>query len=305
VSPASLASPPGGGPGRISSRTRLFAVIGDPVAHSLSPLLQNHFFRLFGLDGVYTALHVPPAALAEALAGARALGFAGLNVTIPHKAAVVPHCSRVAPEVERLGVANTLIFREGRIDAATTDAAGFTASLGEQAGRFRGSSVVLFGAGGSARAVAFALAGLGIAHLTIVNRSLPRAEELQRFCRVHLGIPGLRSLAAADPRLSEPVREAQILINATPAGMQPRCDETPLAEPAWIGPQHFVYDLIYTPRRTRLLQEAAARGSAVQGGLDMLIFQGLAALNLWFGAEYRLAPAELSKVRTLLLNELE
>jgi len=288
----------------ISTRTRLFGVIGDPVSHSLSPLMHNYFFELFGLDGAYFAFRTEGERLAEAITGARALSLSGLNVTIPHKAAVVPLCDYRSPEVELLGVANTLVFRDDKIHAFTTDHIGFTCSLGEEKDRFSGSRVLLFGAGGSARAVAFALARLGIVHLTIVNRSRERAEALADFCRKQLNLLSVRPLSPLDPALGGEISSAAILINATACGLFPHIDETPLSAFDLIGRRHFVYDLVYNPRLTRFMREAGARGAAVQGGLEMLIFQGLAALNHWFYSDYRLEPAELNKLKSLLNREL-
>jgi len=290
---------------RITSRTRLFAVIGDPVAHSLSPRLQNALFRHFGLGGAYLALRVAPGALADAIVGARALGIAGLNVTIPHKAAVVPWCDARTAEVDLLGVANTLAFREGRIEAYNTDAAGFAASLGAEAGRFRQGKVVLLGAGGAARAVVFALSRLGAAQLTVVNRSLQRAEDLIGFCRDNLGFSDLLAITPDDPRLSETLRGAEIIINATPAGMHPDIDAAPLHDFSMLSRRHLVYDLIYNPLATRFMKEAEARGARILGGLDMLIFQGLAALNIWYGSDFRLEITEVDELRTLLMRELQ
>ncbi len=288
----------------ISTRTRLFGLIGDPVSHSLSPLMQNHFFKLFGLNGVYLAFRTAGERLCDAISGARALSLAGLNVTIPHKSAVVPLCDYRSPEVELLGVANTLVFRDGRIHAFTTDHSGFTDSLGGEQRRFSGSRVLLFGAGGSARAVAFALARLGIARLTIVNRSRGRGEELAEFCREKLALPAVEAISPLDPVLGGEITGATILINATACGMFPHSEESPLSAFDLINRRHFIYDLVYNPRETRFMREARARGAEVQGGLDMLIFQGIAALNHWFYSDYRLEQAELKKLRSLLNREL-
>ncbi|HNY90371.1 MAG TPA: shikimate dehydrogenase [bacterium] len=288
----------------ISTRTRLFGLIGDPVSHSLSPIMQNHLFKLFGLDGVYLAFRTAGERLAEAISGARALALAGLNVTIPHKSAVVPLCDYRSPEVELLGVANTLVFRDGRIHAFTTDHSGFVDSLGGEKSRFSGSRVLLFGAGGSARAVAFALARLGIARLTIVNRSRTRGEELAEFCSRELAISAVEAISPLDPVLGGKITEAAILINATACGMFPHIEESPLSAFDLIDRRHFIYDLVYNPRETRFMRESGARGAAVQGGLDMLIFQGLAALNHWFYSDYRLDPAEMKKLKSLLNREL-
>jgi shikimate dehydrogenase len=289
----------------ISSRTRLFALIGDPVSHSLSPVLQNHLFKLFGLDGVYLAFRIDPLSLKDAIQGARAMGVAGLNVTIPHKGAVVPLCDFHSPEVELLGVANTLVFRSGKIHAFTTDHSGFAAALGAHRTRFLGSRVLLFGAGGSARAVVFALARLGIARLTIVNRSRARAEDLALFCRQKLAMPEVLALAPDHPGLWQEVNTASILINSTAAGMHPHTDEAPVSDFEMITPNHFVYDLVYNPATTRLMREAEKRGAAVQGGLEMLIHQGLAALNLWFYSDYRLDETGMDKLKNILMRELK
>jgi shikimate dehydrogenase len=288
----------------ISSRTMLFGVAGDPVSHSLSPILQNYFFKLFGVDGVYLAFHVMPAELPAALLGARAMGLSGLNITIPHKnsAARLSECR--SREVDLLGVANTLAIRAGKVHAFTTDHIGFVNSLGSEKERFAGSNVLLFGAGGSARSIAFALSGLGVANLTIANRSHERAADLESFCRTSLHMTAVTAMTFEHPGLWAAIAGSSILINATASGMFPHSDEAPISSFDMISKSHFVYDLVYNPRNTRLMAEAKKRGAAVQGGLEMLVHQGLAALNIWLYADYQLQETELNKLKTLLLREL-
>lgn len=288
----------------INSRTLLFGVIGDPIEHSLSPILQNFMIRQFGLDAAYLAFHVSPDQLPAAIAGARALGAGGLNVTIPHKAAAAALSHWRAPEVEFLGVANTLHFSAGQIKAYNTDGAGFFQSLGSNRSRFQGSRVVLFGAGGAASAICLALAALGTSRLTIVNRSREKATKLAEFCQRFLHVPDVEWLDDQDPGIYTEVADATIVINTTSLGMAPNTVAAPLRRFDMLGNRHFVYDLIYNPRQTRLLEQAEKQGAAVQDGLDMLIFQGLAALNIWHQADYQLDDPALAQLRTLLLRQL-
>lgn len=288
----------------INSRTLLFGVIGDPVVQSLSPVLQNFLIQHFGLNAAYLAFHVSTEQLPAAVAGAQSLGIAGLNVTIPHKVAAAALGQWRTPEVELLGVANTLHFSSGQIKAYTTDGTGFIQSLGSQRARFRNSRVVLFGAGGAARAICLALTALGTSHLTIVNRSRERAQQLADFCQRFLQVPTVEWLGDEADLVSTAVSAATIIINTTSLGMAPLTDAAPLHRFDMLSNLHFVYDLIYNPRQTRLLQQAEKQGAAVQDGLDMLIFQGLAALNIWCQADYQLDQPTLAHLRTLLQRQL-
>lgn len=272
----------------ISSRTRVFAVFGDPVSHSLSPLLQNYFMSRFGVDGIYVAMPVSAGQLQQAILGAAAMKFAGINLTTPHKQTVLPFCQHYAPECRLIGAANTLVFRENNIQAYTTDALGFIASLRDEQSRFKNSRVVLWGAGGAARSICFALSQLGVDHLTLVNRTQSRGQDLASFCTAHLAIKTVDLLVADHPLLADAVDAADILINSTSIGLHPQVEAAPFVQFDRLRRKHFVYDLIYNPRLTRLLFEAEKRGAVVQNGLDMLIYQGLAALNIWLESDFSL-----------------
>ncbi len=288
----------------INSRSRLFAVFGDPISHSLSPLLQNYFFSKFNVNGVYVALRVRPQRLREAVAGAMAMNFAGINLTTPHKQEILSLCHHQSPEARLIGAANTLVFKDDKIHAFTTDAAGFLVSVRTHLARFSGSHVVLWGAGGAARSICFALSRLGVEKLTLVNRTALRGEELAAFCREHLAIKTVALLSPDHPELAESVTRAGILINATTMGMHPVTDAAPLMRFDLIGKHHFVYDLIYNPRLTRFLFEAEKRGAAIQNGLDMLIHQGLAALQIWMYTDYALDDRMYHEIVAKLSAEL-
>ncbi|MBN2356580.1 shikimate dehydrogenase [candidate division KSB1 bacterium] len=289
----------------LDSRTKIFGIIGDPVVHSLSPVMQNYFMKMFKINGVYCAFRIHSNDLETCLKGAPIMGFVGLNVTLPHKYAAAQTATFSSPEVRLLQVANTLQFKQDGIHAFTTDHYGFIASVGEHRARFSGAQVLMFGAGGSARSVAFALSQLGISALTIANRNESKAVELARFCQQNLAMTNVAAISINHPNLSHFIDQATILINTTSLGMYPIINEAPVALFTSIGKKHFVYDLIYNPLMTRFMYEAEKRGATVKNGLDMLIYQGLASLNIWSYEDFRLDINSFNELKSLLYRELK
>ncbi len=280
----------------------VYAVIGDPIGHSLSPLMQNWFLRTFGLPGTYVAFQVSRRELPQAVEGIRALGIRGVNVTVPHKEAVLPLVDEGDEEVRRLGAANTLENANGRLIAHVTDPYGFIASLGEERDRLRGAQVMLFGAGGAARSVCRALAQLGAARVIIHDVDGAKCSALAELC-ASFGLPAV-ILSSLKVDLNQVIAEAAVVINATPVGMPPLQERTVLEDMRAVGKGHFFYDLVYNPPLTRFLREAAQKGAEVRNGLDMLIFQGLQSLRLWTGLSLELSGDQLREVRTLLQRKL-
>jgi shikimate dehydrogenase len=271
----------------ISGTTQLAGVLGDPVRHSLSPAMHNAAIRMLGLDWVYLALPVSRERLEAALAGLEALDCRGLNVTIPHKQAVARLCRTLSPLAQRLGAVNTLVPLEGGgWHGTNTDVEGFLAPL--RALDWRGRQAVVLGCGGSARAVVAGLVELALERITVVGR---RPEPLEAFaadCRAWA--PQLHTLPWSPDGLVQPLQTAALVVNTTPVGMASASDpeasgRCPLAAPELeaLQPGCCVYDLIYIPRPSRLLQAAAARGCRSIDGLEMLVQQGAAALRLWSG----------------------
>jgi len=287
-----------------NSRTKLFGVIGDPVGHSLSPTLQNYFLKKFKINAVYLAFRVLPANLQACVSGAWAMGFAGLNVTLPHKEKVASLATYKSPAVNLLGVANTLCFRDDGVTAFVTDPAGFLESLADEKSRFVGSRAVLFGAGGAARSVAYSLSQLGVYELVIANRSQERAVQLIRFCETNLSFKMVQAIGLDDPSLNDHIDQSLFLVNATSMGMAPYTDESPLKNFAAISHKHLVYDLIYNPIWTFFLSEVQKRGAQVKNGLDMLIYQGLESLRIWMNERYELDKNGINDLRIHLLTEL-
>jgi shikimate dehydrogenase len=266
------------GPG---ARTTVVGVIGHPVRHSLSPLLHNTAFDALGLDWVSVAFEVAPGQVAAALDGMRALGVAGLSVTMPHKAEVaslVDECSGVAAT---LGAVNCVTNRDGTLVGDNTDGAGFLASLGRAVGFDPGGKQCLvIGAGGAARAVVLALAGAGAAAVTVVNRTSARAGGVAALA----GDAG--RVAEVGPEAEHEAGRADLVVNATPVGMA----GTDSARGGWVVPPSWLHrgqvavDLVYAPRPTPWLAAAADAGAATVDGLGMLVHQAAEQLERWTGS---------------------
>lgn len=288
----------------IRSTSKIFAVIGDPIAHSLSPVLQNGLIEIFDLDAVYVAFRIRPAYVAEFIFSIKLLNLAGVNVTTPHKQNVISFVNKKSADVEKLGSANTLVHRDGTVTAHATDAPGFIESLGSRKKYFKNQTVVVFGAGGSARSIALALAQLQIKRLLIVNRTAEKAENLAEDAMSRFGVPQAVALAADSGDLNEFIRQSRIVINTTSLGMHPNIDTMPMRDFSAVSSNHFFYDLVYNPGETRWLKLAREQGADIQNGLDMLIFQGLESMRIWFDKPLKLTARQLSAIRGRLETEL-
>jgi shikimate dehydrogenase len=269
------------------SHTRLAAVIGYPVRHSLSPAMHNAAFRQLDLDWVYVACEVAPHAVDAAFAGARALGFGGLSVTIPHKAAALAAVDELSDAARQIGAVNTVVaLTDGGLRGDNTDGAGFLASLADEGFEPAGRVCAVVGAGGAARAVVHALAGAGAGELVVVNRTPARAEEVAALA----GSAG-RVGVAAD------LNAADLVVNATPLGLSGSDD---LAfDPHLVGEGQLVVDLVPNPAVTPLMRAARDRGARVAGGLGMLVYQGALAFELWTGR-----PAPVGVMRAAAAHAL-
>ena len=275
----------------LGARTQFVTLIGNPVAHSLSPAIHNAAFREHGLNFAYVALKVEEDDLPAAVAGLRALGFAGANVTAPHKQSVIPELDAISAQARAVGAVNTIVRRVSResvrLEGENTDVAGFLAPLLEHAGHIRSASVTVLGSGGAARAVAYAvLTTFAPRRLTILARTPERAERLAADLAGFDETSALNVLPLREGEgAREAVRRSSLVVNATPLGTHPNTDRTPWEYAGDFSPEHVVYDLVYNPRYTRLLREASDQGAATIDGLEMLIGQAAAAYALWTGRE--------------------
>jgi shikimate dehydrogenase len=271
--------PPSAPPGRPAdgrwptAATSVVGVMGDPVAHSLSPLLHNTAFAVLGLDWVSVAFPVPSAGAVAAVEGLRALGVRGMSVTMPHKAAVAAAVDELTAIAERLGAVNCVLRRGDRLVGDNTDGAGFVESLRHGVGLDpSGRRCLVVGAGGAARAVVLALAGAGAAEVVVVNRTPERAAAAAA-----LAGPRGRVGTAAD------ASQADLVVEATPAGMDGVARVEPLVDGASLGPGQVAADLVYHPPVTPWLAAASASGATTLGGLGMLVHQAAAQISAWTG----------------------
>ncbi len=281
----------------ISARTGLCGLIGDPVEHSMSPVMHNAAFRQLDLDYVYAAFRVKKEAVGKAIDGMRALNIRGLNVTIPHKMAVIPFLDGVDALAEKIGAVNTIVNDGGVLRGYNTDSAGFLRAMGEKGIEPKGKNIAILGAGGASRAISFILVENG-ANLTILNRrqGLDRAEVLAARIAKTSG-KKVTALELNRENLARVLARADMLVNATSVGMSPGIDQTPV-EADQLRPNLIVYDIVYNPMKTRLLREAEAAGAETIGGLDMLVWQGAVAFEMWTGHK---APAGLMKQEAVQL----
>ncbi len=253
---------------------KLFGVLGDPVSHSLSPVMHNAAFKAMGMDSEYHAFRVSPENLEKALHGAHALGFGGLNLTIPlkEKALGIVKPTEIAKQI---GAVNTVDFREGMV-GHNTDGIGAKMALSSAGIKITEKNVLLLGAGGAARAIAFQLAKDG-ARVTIANRTIERAEALAKDV-IKVG----KAQASGYEGLKAIIRDSDILINSTSVGMYPKISGT-IVTSDMMHKDLTVFDIVYNPQNTMLLNEAKKAGATTIDGVMMLVFQGAESFRIWNG----------------------
>jgi shikimate dehydrogenase len=286
----------------ITGKTKICGVIGDPIGHTVSPAMHNAAFRELGLDYIYIPFHVRPEELPLAVDGARAMNIRGFNVTIPHKVTIIPLLDGLDPSAEKTGAVNTIVNNDGELRGYNTDAAGFLQALLEAGVEPEGKNIVVLGAGGASRAISYLLAEKG-AGLTILNRQQELdwaealAERIADDLDKHAGVMELNA-----HNLGVALEGADILVNATSAGMSPDDDATPVPAEL-LKPGLVVFDIVYNPIKTRLLREAEAAGARTVAGVAMLAWQGALSFEKWTG---QAAPVELMRreaVRALEAHE--
>ncbi|MGB7376386.1 MAG: shikimate dehydrogenase [Rivularia sp. (in: cyanobacteria)] len=269
----------------ITGTTKLLGIIGHPVEHSLSPLMQNAALAKLELDYTYLPFPIQPQNLAKALDGFAAIGVMGFNATIPHKQAIIPLLCEVEPIAQAVGAVNTVVRQDDRWIGTNTDVEGFIAPLRSHDKNWSQINAVVLGNGGAARAVVAGCSQLGCASVFVVGRNLQKLKEFRDSwqdspIQVNLQIHQWDSLP-------EIIKEANLLINTTPMGMYPKIEDSPLDVGLFthLPKDAIVYDLIYTPSPTKFLQYAQQADKTAIDGLEMLVQQGAAALKIWLQRE--------------------
>lgn len=280
----------------ISGKTKVCGIFGCPVQHSFSPAMHNAAFQALALDYVYVPFMVTPDCLPAAVAAVRALGLAGVNVTVPLKQAVLPLLDELTEEARLIGAVNTIITDAGRLRGDNTDGKGFLRALREQAGFCpAGKTVLILGAGGAARAVAVQLALAGVKRVFLTNRTPERAVALAGLLAEHTGVvvevlpwPGDRTGAETAGVL----RSADLVVQTTPVGMCPEQASTAPLPFSSFRPGQVACDLVYNPPETIFMRRAGQAGATVLNGLGMLLYQGALSFELWTG---KAAPVEVMR----------
>lgn len=271
----------------ITGTTKLTGLLGSPVSHSISPQMHNESFRLLGLDYVYLAFDVGTRELKTAVEGLRALDVRGFNLTMPDKTAMLELADELTPAARLSGACNTVINENGRLIGHTTDGIGFMDSVKDKGCEITGKQVTLLGAGGAAKAICVQAALDGVKQIDIFRRSRPDAfARTERFAEETARETGcmIRVMDIEDRNaLCQSLESSTLLVNATNVGMAPDLNSCPIPEDLDLSPSLSVCDIIYNPRRTKLLEIAEQAGCRAFNGLYMLLYQGAASFSCWTG----------------------
>ena len=256
---------------------KLFAVLGNPIGHSMSPVMLNDLFSYYNIDAVYLPFQVEDADLHDAVKGLKTLGVGGFNVTVPHKSNIIPFLDGIDELAANIGAVNTVVNENGQLIGYNTDGPGFLKGLNAFLPKIADQKVLIIGAGGAARAIYFTLAKESPNVLNIANRTIERAKELIKDCPYSVS-----SSAISFDEASQSIGEYDLVIQTTLIGMSPKIGVKPV-ELINIRKQTFFCDIIYNPLETQFLQEARLHGANIQNGLDMFVYQGALAFEKWTG----------------------
>ena len=284
----------------------LYCLIGDPVSHSLSPFIMNRAFQRAGVEALYVPMPVAQEKLAGAIAAVRAKPIRGVNVTYPHKAAVLPLVDSTSTAVDVIGAANTLHLVDERLGAHNTDAIGTVRALESIGGvDVAGQRAFIFGAGGAGRAAAFGLMEAGAAQVSFGVRNAERTEPSLAALRAYFEGKVMGVVESGDTEATaEAIERADIIVNATPLGMG-GTGSTPLADESWIGTPHCCFDFVYHPRTTPFLEAAERQGANTIEGLALLVAQAQASFEIWTGNDFSLTDMFEAVLTELTQKESE
>lgn len=286
----------------INGKTKLYGLLGNPVEHTKSPFIHNTLFNYFNINSVYIPIQVDNDCLEKAAGGIRAQNYSGCNVTVPYKKEIIKYLDDISNDALLMGAVNTVKNINGRLKGYNTDGEGFVRDFKDGFNTdFKGKKVLMLGAGGTARALAIKLASEKIEHLTIVNRTAQNAENIAELVKNNYGSVANWILPDSKDFIHN-IKSYEIIINTTPAGMSTYMDTTPFDRLYELDRDQLVYDVIYTPRKTKFLRQAEECGCKTRNGFGMLINQGIAAFEIWTGKTVsRDLAAELLK----LIDKLE
>lgn len=265
----------------VTGKTKLLGVIGNPLEHSISPQLHNTLSRYLGIDAVYVPFYVQNGQLKDTVKGLLAVNVFGFNITIPYKSDIICCIDKLSKEAALIGAVNTVKNINGKLYGYNTDASGFIRSFKEEMDmELKGKKVVIFGAGGAARAIAVGLAFEGVSQISIINRTILKASEIAEIINNNIS-PIAKYYGTIDSMATNVLKQGDIIINTTSLGMYPDIDKTPIKFPFKFSDNQVLYDIIYNPKKTRFIEEGERQGLKTVNGLGMLIYQGIQAYEIW------------------------
>jgi shikimate dehydrogenase len=256
---------------------KLFAVLGDPIGHSMSPVMHNDLFSFYNIDADYLPFQVKEEDLEAAVKGLKAIGVGGFNVTVPHKSKIIPFLDGMDDLAANIGAVNTVVNENGKLIGYNTDGPGFIKGLKRLMPRIAGQKVLIIGAGGAARAIYLTLAKEEALVVDIANRTIEKARELIKDCPYSVS-----SSAYSFEEASDLLGNYDLIIQTTLIGMSPKINEQPISLNN-LRKQTVVCDIIYNPLETQLIKDAYQKGASIQNGLDMFVYQGALAFEKWTG----------------------
>ncbi|SFA95274.1 MULTISPECIES: shikimate dehydrogenase [unclassified Bacillus (in: firmicutes)] len=272
---------------------KLLAVLGDPIEHSLSPIMHNDLLGYYKIDAHYHPLRVKKEDLPNAVKGLKAIGASGFNVTIPHKTSIMPLLDRIDELALKIGAVNTVVKEAGQFVGYNTDGPGFIRGLEQAIDSIQNRKALIVGAGGAARAIYFSLAQKGVKKIDIANRTVSKAEELISECPYSVD-----SIAISLEEIEGQLSDYDLIIQTTQIGMYPQTNEQPLSLKS-LNKDAFVCDIIYNPFESQFLREARINGCGTQNGIEMFVFQGALAFEKWTG----IFP-ETNRMKNIVMEQL-
>ena len=268
----------------INGYTRTCGLIGNPVEHTLSPVIHNTLSMVLGENLAYVPFHVENGRLEDAVKGAFALNLLGLNVTVPYKSDVIPYLTDIDPLAENIGAVNTLVRTETGYKGYNTDMPGLYRAMCEDGVKVKGEKVLILGAGGVARAVAMLLLDKGAREAILLNRTVQKAQEVADEVNRIAGRKFAKAMSV-NAYDTLPAGKQYLAIQATSVGMYPHCDAAVIEDPAFYEKVHTGYDLVFNPPKTRFMELVEAQGGKAYNGAKMLLYQGIIAFELWTGCK--------------------
>ena len=262
----------------INGKTKLMGLIGNPVEHTLSPVIHNTIAENMNENMVYVPFPVADD-IESAIKGAYALGIQGMNITVPYKSDAIPFLAKLDKEAEIIGAVNTLVRTENGYKGYNTDLPGLYRAILSEGIEVRGSRVIIVGAGGAARAAAFMCAFNKAERVVILNRTVEKAERIVNEVKEKTGFAAMEAKAITDYHSIK--GEGYLVLQATKVGLYPKTEESPITDEVFFEKAAVVYDLIYTPQQTMFMRLAQGQGVAAYNGLKMLLYQGVAAYEMW------------------------